>query len=207
MLTEAVENLLNRNLGDSPRARQLCAELAGRRVAVEIRGTPWQLTVESLGESLRLWRRTAPPELPDATVSGGPLALAQLAGGDPEAVIRRGAVRIGGDAEIAQRFRELALLLRPDLEEELARLVGDAPAHQLWRVAGLALDWGRQAADTGARNLAEYFAHERGDLVPRAEADQFLEGVARLREDADRLEARIALLERAAAGAPGGGER
>ena len=48
---------------------------------------------------------------------------------------------------------------------------------------------------TTLRNTAEYFAHESRDLVPRAEADVFLNGVDRLREDMDRLEARFAALE------------
>lgn len=201
MITEAIENLLNRNLGASPRARVLCTELSGRAVAVEVRGTPWHLTIESLGESLKLWRvtsGTAPPAV-HARVSGHALALARLASPDPEEVLRRGDVRIEGDAELAQRFRELALLLRPDVEEELARLLGDTAAHRLWRAAQLMLGFGRRAADTAVRNVAEYLAHERGDLVPRAEADQFLAGVDRLREDADRLEARLALLEARAA--------
>ena len=48
---------------------------------------------------------------------------------------------------------------------------------------------------------AEYFAHERGDLVPRAEAEVFLEGVDRLREDVDRAAARVdALVARLDAG-------
>ena len=41
---------------------------------------------------------------------------------------------------------------------------------------------------TGVRNVAEYLAHERRDLVPRAEAEDFYRGVERLREDLDRLE-------------------
>jgi ubiquinone biosynthesis protein UbiJ len=43
-------------------------------------------------------------------------------------------------------------------------------------------------------NLAEYLGHERHDLVPRNEGEQFLKGVDALREDVDRLDARIALL-------------
>ena len=38
MLTQAIENLLNRNLPRSPRARELCETLAGKRVQVEARG-------------------------------------------------------------------------------------------------------------------------------------------------------------------------
>jgi ubiquinone biosynthesis protein UbiJ len=54
-----------------------------------------------------------------------------------------------------------------------------------------------RAAQTGVRNVAEYLAHERGDLVPRAEAEDFYRGVERLREDLDRVEARVHLIEHA----------
>ena len=57
--------------------------------------------------------------------------------------------------------------------------------------------FGRRAVETGVRNVAEYLAHERGDLVPRAEAEDFYRGVERLREDLDRLEARARLWSRA----------
>jgi ubiquinone biosynthesis protein UbiJ len=58
----------------------------------------------------------------------------------------------------------------------------------------MATGFGRRAAATGVRNVAEYLAHERRDLVPRAEAEDFYRRVERLREDLDRLEARIGLL-------------
>ena len=133
---------------------------------------------------------------PDATITGGPLSLLALSGSAPEAVLQRGDVRIDGDAELAQKFRELALLLRPDLEEELSLVLGDVPAHQLGRFARAALGWTQKAAATTVRNVAEYLGHERRDLVPRSEAEQFLQGVDTLREDVDRLAARIDLLTR-----------
>jgi ubiquinone biosynthesis protein UbiJ len=112
-------------------------------------------------------------------------------------------VQIRGDAEVLQRYRELALLLRPDLEEELARLIGDAPAHSLGRMARSMLDLGRRGSRTAVRNTAEYFAHESGDLVPRGEAEVFFADVDRLREDVDRAAARLdALLARRQAAVP-----
>jgi ubiquinone biosynthesis protein UbiJ len=199
MLTATLENVLNRGLPRSPRAQQLCAELAGRKVAVAIAGSPRYVLVESTGLSLKLSAVTAEAlaSTPtDATISGGPFSLLALSGAAPEAVLQRGAVRIDGDAELAQKFRELALLLRPDLEEELSQLVGDVPAHQLGRFARAAFGWTRKAASTTVRNAAEYLGHERRDLVPRSEAEQFLQGVDTLREDVDRLAARIDLLTR-----------
>jgi len=198
VLTGLIENLLNRNLGASPRARELCAELRERRIAIAMSGTPLRIAVESTGDSLRV-SRDASGEF-HAEIEGTPVNLVALAGPEPEALLQRGAVKIRGDVELAQRYRELALLLRPDFEEELSRFVGDAPAHQVMRFALGALAFGRRAASTTALNAAEYLAHERGDLVPRPEADVFFAGVDRVREDVDRLDARFALLEQRLAG-------
>jgi ubiquinone biosynthesis protein UbiJ len=195
MLTQAIENLLNRNLPRSPRAMELCATLAGKRVRVEARGLGWVLVAEALSSSIRLTRDDPGGQPADAEISGSLLSLAALAGSHPEEVIQRGDVTIRGDAEIAQKFRELAMLLKPDVEEELSRLIGDTPAHQALRLVRMATGFGRRAARTSVRNVAEYLAHESGDLVPRAEAEDFYRGVERLREDLDRLEARARALE------------
>ena len=40
-------------------------------------------------------------------------------------------------------------------------------------------------------NIAEYLAHESGDLVSRQEAEHYLRGVEQAREQLDRLEARL----------------
>jgi ubiquinone biosynthesis protein UbiJ len=198
MLIPTFENLLNRGLPRSPRARQLCAELSGRKVAVEIRGL-MRLVVASVGDSLALSRNSGSNRASvDAEISGAPLALLRLIGSEPEAAIQQGEVQILGDVELAQKFRELALLLRPDIEEELALLIGDTPAHQLGRFARSALDWGKHAADTTARNVSEFLAHERGDLISRPEGNQFLKGVDAVREAADRLEARFELIRQRA---------
>jgi len=192
MLTATLENLLNRGLPRSPRARQLCRELAGTSLGVEVRGM-MRMLVRSSGDLLQLTDDASARA--DAELAGGLVSLLQLAGPAPEAVLQRGAVEIRGDADIARKYRELAQLLKPDPEEELSLAIGDVPAHQLGRLARGALGWSRHAAATAVRNVAEYLAHERADLVPRAEADQFTSGVDRLREDVDRLEARIALLK------------
>jgi ubiquinone biosynthesis accessory factor UbiJ len=189
MLT-IIENVLNRGLPRSPRARQLCGELAGSSLGVEVRGVT-RFLVRSSGVVLHV---TQGAEAADAEVSGSPLNLLALAGPSPEAVLQKGAVEIRGDADIARKFRELARLLTPDLEEELSLVIGDVPAHQLGRMARAVFGWSRETAATAVQNVAEYLAHERADLVPRAEADQFTGGVDRLRSDVDRLEARINLL-------------
>jgi ubiquinone biosynthesis protein UbiJ len=190
MLTSTLENILNRGLPRSPRAQQLCAELAGRRIAIEAPAVA-RLLVESTGNLLRITRGTAPA---DAEVVGGPLSLLALGSSGSDAPLSRGEVEVRGDAELARKFRELARLLAPDPEEELSMFVGDVAAHRIGRMARGALDWTRNATTTLLQDLGEYFSHERGDLVPRQEGEQFLRGVDALREDVDRLDARLELL-------------
>jgi ubiquinone biosynthesis accessory factor UbiJ len=187
-----LEKVLNRGLPRSVRARELCAELEGRSLAIEIRDIA-RLRVASNGLQLTV---TRDEERADATVSGGPFGLAALAADSPEAVLQRGGVAIAGDAELASRFRELGRLLRPDLEEELSLVLGDVPAHQLGRLARLGLAFGRRAISTTVRNAAEYLAHERADLVSRNEGEQFLRGVDAVREGVDRLTSRLEQLTR-----------
>ena len=192
MLTSLLENLLNRGVPRSPRARQLLATLSGRSVALLVPEIV-RLRLTSTGQTLAVTRDDAPA---DATLSGGLLSLLALAGDSAQAVVQRGDVTISGDSDVAQGFRELAQLLRPDPEEELSLLIGDVPAHQLARLAQLGAGLSTRAADTTLRNLAEYLGHERGDLVSRNEGEQFLRGVEALRESVDRLQARLELIAR-----------
>jgi ubiquinone biosynthesis protein UbiJ len=192
MLTTTLGNLLNRGLPRSPRARQLCAQLAGKSVAIVVRDIAC-IRVASNGVQLTVTRDETPA---DATITGGPLSLLALSGDSGQAVLQRGDVAVSGETETAQGFRELAQLLRPDPEEELSLLVGDVAAHQLGRLTRLTAGWGRHAADTTLKNLGEYLAHERADLVSRNEGEQFLRGVDQVREGVDRLQARLDLLER-----------
>lgn len=195
MLTEAIENLLNRNLGDSPRARASCAELKGRRLKLVVQDLGISIAIESLGDSLRLSREVHGEF--HVEVEGSPVNLIAMAGPSPERLLKTGAVQVRGEVELLQRYRDLVVLLKPDIEEELSRWLGDSPAHRVASLARSALSFGRRGADTAVRNAAEYFAHETRDLVPRAEAEAFLAEVDRLREDVDRAAARIdALIDR-----------
>ena len=201
-----IERLLDRAVArataDSPRAAALIAGLRGRRLAIQISGTPWSTVVESTGRTLKAYRGVEA----HAKIVGAPLSLLALAGREAQAVIQRGDVRIAGDAEVAQQFRELGALLGPDLEAGMARVLGRSGAHIAMRGMRAAVGWTRTAAWTSVRNLAEYLAYESGDLVSRPEAEHYLRGVEQLREQLDRIDARLQLMERRAsvlAGGPG----
>jgi len=205
MIARMLERACAHARTESPRASELIAGLAGKRLAITVLGTPWAehpLLIESDGSMLVLIQSEQSAgtgvRSPDAVLIGAPLALLALAGTDPQAPLRRGDVRIQGDGQLAQQYRELAALLVPDLEDGLARLMGRSAAHLATRGLRNAADVVRTAAWNSVQNLAEFLAHESGDLVSRHEAEHFLHGVDELREQLDRLEARLSDLERRA---------
>jgi ubiquinone biosynthesis protein UbiJ len=87
-----------------------------------------------------------------------------LVGPGAEDRLRGSSIRIAGDAEVAQRFRDLLQHTQPDFEEELSRVVGDVAAHQVANIARGFFDWGRKAADSFSTNVAEYLQEEGRDV-------------------------------------------
>jgi ubiquinone biosynthesis protein UbiJ len=196
MLAAQLNGMLERGLAASPRARELCLALDGRRLKISATGVPVQLLLTASGGALHCARVPAGEEQQpaDVTVSGSPLALLALAGGDLDAALASAGLGISGDEALAQQFRELARLLRPNAETILGRSVGRMNAHLAVRAVARVHDWGRAAGASLLRSSAEYLAHESGDLVSRAEAESFLGGVEALRAQLQRAEARASSL-------------
>lgn len=131
----------------------------------------------------------------DATISGTLPALLRLLKGGASRKPGEPAAQIRGDAEIANRYRELFALARPDPEEELSRWIGDFAARRLSRFAQRVLGFARHVRHTAGENIAEYLQEESRDLVNKPELEEFLRGVDEVRETADRVEARLGRLE------------
>ncbi len=185
--------ILNRNVAQSERASTLAQQLDNRAMSLVFDGTPVTLVFRVAGGRIAL-DTTAAGE-PDATLTGSPLALLSLVGPGAEERFRGSSIRIAGDAEVAQRFRDLLQQAQPDFEEELSRVIGDVAAHQVANIARGLLDWGRKAADSLSTNVAEYLQEEGRDVPSRVEVEEFLESVDQLREATDRLEARMSRAE------------
>lgn len=190
----SLEAVLNRNLDDSLECTQAAKRLEGRTLRVDI-STLFSVSAGIHGGRLTLVRGE-PSETADAVIAGSPVALLNLMTATTASPGSASTVQVRGDAEVANRFRDLFKLLRPDLEGEMARFIGDVPAHGLAKFASTALNWGRRAIDSSRANVAEYLQEESRDLVNHTELTEFLRGVDQVRESADRAEARLAQLER-----------
>jgi len=189
-----LSSLLQRNLEGSARGRELLASLDGRAIELRLAGTTLAARLRVSEGRLQLQASADDPV--DATLTATPLTLARLAQGGGAAALRPGDLVVSGDAHVAQGFQRLLEAARPDWEEELARYVGDLPAHHLARAARGGVGFAARVGETLARNVAEYLTEESRDLAAPTEIEEWIAAVDRLRDDVDRLEARLLRLER-----------
>lgn len=120
--------LLNHVLQQEPEAQARLKRQAGRLVEAHWRHFNVRLVATPAG-LLDLGSQAQAPDLSLTVAEDSPWALAQTAlrGEKPP-------VRIAGDVQLAAEVQWLVDHVRWDLEEDLARIFGDAPAHALGSV-------------------------------------------------------------------------
>ncbi|MGI9222832.1 MAG: ubiquinone biosynthesis accessory factor UbiJ [Woeseiaceae bacterium] len=192
-LLRPVSDVLNRNIREITPARKIAAELSGSTVAIRVRDTALAMYFVFDQDVVAL--RTEYPEEPDVAITGSLLTLARMIQGGGEAAIRNGDVELTGDAATAQRFQKLLDFAQPDLEEELSRFIGDVAAHRIAEVARGVGNWAREVRATMGGNMREYLQEESRELPTRYEVDRFSDQVGVLRDDVERLAARLQRLE------------
>lgn len=184
-----IAKVLNRNIKATTPARELCQKLSGTVVAIRVRDTA--LTTWFIVQDDHLELTTETEREPDVLISGSILTLAQMAGDSGGSAIQAGSLEFAGDPGLADEFRQLLAFAKPDIEEELAGIVGDVAAHRLGEIARGLNKWGRDARATMGANIREYLQEESRDVPSRYEVERFTANVSALRDDVDRLEARI----------------
>lgn len=133
-------------------------------------------------------RIDAAKEVPDTHIKAGPLALIRTLSGE------MAEVELSGDIEFAKTISFLFRNLKWDFEEDLGRFTGDIFAHRMVGAASAFLSWQKQAGWNLVNNLAEYWTEEHPLLAKQADVSKFLGDVDSIRDDAERLEKRMARL-------------
>lgn len=120
---------LNHVLQQEPEAQQRLVRQQGKVVRFEWRFITMQLVATPAG-LLDIAPEGAVPELTLIVAETSPLGLARasLRGDKPS-------VRIIGDVQLAAEVNWLVDHVRWDVEDDLARLIGDVPAHTVGNVA------------------------------------------------------------------------
>jgi ubiquinone biosynthesis protein UbiJ len=104
------------------------------------------------------------------------------------------AVKITGDADLAQLIGRLAGQLRWEYEEDLSRIIGDAPANFAVRQGKKFFSATRSAATDLLDNVVEYVSEEKKVLLNKRDFMVRKSELSDLRDSVDRLEKRIQLI-------------
>jgi ubiquinone biosynthesis protein UbiJ len=193
LVLAGLEITLNRYLSLDPETLSRLAGMTGKLIAVELRGVGITLYMAPHSGGIQLLRECDGGA--DAVISGTPMALARVGIGEERGLLFAGEVEIRGDVTLGQRFESVLRELDIDWEEQLSHLVGDAAAHQVGNLVRDALQWGAKSVDTLGRDLTEYLQEESRQLPQRDEVNKFLAAVDVLRNDVERLDARVKRLQ------------
>ena len=180
---------LNALLNAQPAARERLRRHAGKHLRLALPLFPVNLQLDA--NSRFLPQIETSDEIPSLTLTPQPSALPLLFSGGKLA----GMFLVEGDglvaADIASELADFdgVLALRPWL--------GDIAASRVDQFLRSALAWRQQAHDDTGANLAEYAVYEQAMLAEPNAVRRFIGEVDALREDMDRLEARLKMLEQA----------
>ena len=192
-LLRPIADILNRNIAEITPAREIASELNGTTVAIRVRDSALGAYFAFDDDVVAL--ATEYTDDPDVVITGSLITLARMLQGSGEAAIRSGDVDLTGDAATAQRFQKLLDLAQPDIEEELSRVIGDVAAHRIAEIARGVGKWARDARSTMGGNIREYLQEESRDVPTRYEVDRFTQQVGTLRDDVERVAARLKRFE------------
>ena len=180
---------LNHLLDAGPWARERLVPFAAE--TLELRAPPLPRLRFTIAADGRLAAGPPDPDAgaePSLVITLRPDALAAAAKGE-EHLLR--SIDVAGNARLASEVMFLARHLRWDVEEDVARFIGDVAAHRLVGLAKEAAAWHADAARRIAEGFVEYAVQERRMLATKAELAEIAAANARLRDGLERLEKRI----------------
>ncbi|NGM86703.1 hypothetical protein G5B35_05200 [Parapusillimonas sp. SGNA-6] len=196
-------SLLNKLLQREQWARDRLSRHAGKTVRFMVGGFRAEYAIQATG----LVQASDPAVMPDVilTVPAQKLARlpAVLAARDPEAIAD--IMHVQGDAGLAQVVSDLARDLRWDVEEDLARVVGDVAAVRVLATGRSLVDGARTAAWRLAGNAGEFISEESGLVASQPAMQAWAARLAELQDKLERLESRIGALDRTARRRSAGG--
>lgn len=176
----------NHLLNQHPAQRAELAQFTGRRIGIVLPPLDVHGVVTEEG-----WLAVCEGEAEATLRLKHGVALAQLSGRVPDLAD----VLLEGDTELAANVGRIVRQLKWDATEDLSRVVGDIAAQ---RLQGFARGLFGIKGEIGGRLLDNWLEHlrEESPLLARKDGvEQFVRAVDTLRDDAERLEKRLAHLE------------
>lgn len=198
LLLAGIERSLNALLARDLAAPGRLSQLAGCRVLLRLERPSLALLLSFHSQGIDLLRQDEPDEsVADTIVEFDSETLGELLGGEPlERLMFRGKLAVRGRVHLLEEMRELFFDLDIDREAELARWLGDIPAHSLAEGVRRLARWGLRTQGEMRADIAEYVFEEARLLPGKPQFEVLRDHLTELGVTADRLEARLHRLRR-----------
>jgi ubiquinone biosynthesis accessory factor UbiJ len=189
MLPQLNAHILNHLLSQNTWAAEQLRPFSGKVIRLSVPPLHTTLAIEGNGQFA--------PAAPDAAITAeialSPGAAARVLF-EPDTASSLATMQ--GDSELAAAVGKVLRGLRWDAEEDLSRIIGDIPAHELARAGSHISEELRRQAWSIAGMFAEYWLEEQPLVAKKRHLDGFSRDVDALREDVERLAKRLERLEK-----------
>lgn len=190
LVLKGLEVALNKIIRLDSDALEKTKKLEGKCVKIDI--TNWNMSFFLLPYSQGLELLSEYYQQPDTVISGTLFGLIKVgAAGATTSSLFEESITISGDTKTGEALRDILKNLDIDWEEQLSKIVGDSLAHPIAHHGKKIAEAGKRAIKSLSGNLSEYLHYESQQLPPPQAVENFIEDVSRLRDDVDRLEARL----------------
>jgi ubiquinone biosynthesis accessory factor UbiJ len=185
-----LEQVINRYLALDPEMLEKLAQFNGKVVKLEMTGINkvlYMLPSNSGIQVLDEYEGSA-----DTVLRGTPVSLFKMGlVSNTASMLLKGEIEISGDTRLGHQFKNIFSQMDIDWSEPLADLVGDGLAFQIQQTVSDFSRWGKQSLESVSLSCSEYLQEESRDVVTDTELNIFYDGVDQLRNDVDRLQAKI----------------
>lgn len=195
ILIGVFESALNKFLALDQNSSDFLAPLAGKIIAVTI--SPFNETIYFCPgyDSIQLLDYT--PTQSDTQLTGSIFALGLMGLGSTSLKSPfNSQVKIEGDIATGQKLQELFAKLDVNLEQQLARYIGESFAQNISQFFRAGQNWSKESIETLRLNTSEFLQDETRDLPSAPEIDIFYRQINELRTDYEGLQHRIERLEK-----------
>lgn len=185
----AAERTINKALRYDAATAQKLATLAPKVLAIEILQPATTIYV-AFGNEMRLMAHYE--ATPDAKLSGELNAFINLARHeDKHAALMKSDIQIQGSSQLAMGLAEAMSQLNIDFEAMISEFTGPVVAHVMGKNLRRLGSWLKQAGEKFQQDTTEYVRDELQLAPHKLEGESQFMAIGKLKQDAERLEARV----------------
>jgi len=185
-----LESVINHYLALDPEMLDKLAAFNGKVIKLEMTGLNKAFYLFPNDRGIQVKTEHEGPV--DTVLSGTPVSLFKMGLVSNAAdLLLKGEVEISGDTRLGHQFKNMFSQMEIDWSEPLANFVGDSFAYQLQQSGKRLGLWGKDTVKSVSMSVSEYLQEESRDVVTETELEIFNDAVDQLRDDVDRLQAKI----------------